>query len=85
MTKTQGEQVHLKLANVTFIPDFHTNIVLMQLLKHASLFIHPCLNQIENCHGNFVCQLHSIHSQDIIEYNPIKTLDGALTLYAFAN
>ena len=44
VTKTQGEQVHLNLANVVFIPDFHMNIVLMQLLKHAGLFIHPCLN-----------------------------------------
>ena len=84
-TKTQGEQVHLNLANVAFIPDFHTNIVSMQLSKHAGLFIHPRLNRIENRHGNFVCQLHSIHSQDVIEYNPIKAIDGALTLHAFAN
>ena len=85
VTKTQDEQVHLNLANVVFIPDFHINIISMQLSKHAGLFIHPHLNQIKNHHGNFICQLHSIHSQDVIEYNPIKAIDGALILHAFTN
>lgn len=72
----EGKKATLSLSEVAYIPGLHTNIVSMQRAKCFGIFHNGRLNRLEDSNGDLVCHLHSIQSQDVIEYNPQKDVNA---------
>ena len=68
----RGRQITLTLTNVAYIPSLHTNIVSMQIAAKFSIYYNDRLHCLEDKQERLICNLHSLLSQSIIEYNPRK-------------
>ena len=63
-------QVMLRLQDVAYVPGLHTNTVSMYKAKQAGIYLNGRFNCLEDSQGRMICQLHTKHAQDVIEYNP---------------
>ena len=84
-TLPNGAPAILNLMEVAYVPGMHTNLVSMQKAKNAGIYVNGRLSQLENQKGEIVCELHSIHSQDVIEYNQVDDIDLPTFHHTFAS
>lgn len=74
-TRPDGN-VTLTLSDVAYVPGLHTNIVSMKKAEKAGIFFSARFGCLEDINGCMVCELHSVCSQYVIEYNPLHVSDS---------